>query len=490
MIYPVKEQKQTSWKIVYNRFEGMQRRAVEFLSTEMGKWLNRQDGLYTLFVLPCVKEGVEIDKNAVVVGLYDESETVRRYISKTELDGKDYAVKVVINPKNPDGRIVVITAQTEQNLYYGTVAFIENYPVECAPLHGGLRMPQWRFNYEMPEYAVAEKAVVQTRGVWSWAHPIGDYRKYIRETARLKFNQMVLWNDYMPLNAKDVVDYAHEFGIKVLWGYAWGWEAAGVAACAEKALNPEYLQKIKENAILQYERDCLPTGCDGIYFQSFTEMSKEEIGGQSIARVVTGLVNDTSAELLRRYPNLHIQFGLHATSVKNRLHEIAQVDKRVEIVWEDCGAFPYSYEAEQVDEEQFNATLELTRKILTLRPGAPTGLIFKGMMTLNWEMFVSQSGPYILGEDAPSLTQKDREIRKPILQIFEAGWLKNGGYALRLIREVIALTDGKVNLSVVNEDGGGITLPLMLFSEMLWNPDREYPDTLHRVSKRKSVIED
>jgi hypothetical protein len=114
----------------------------------------------------------------------------------------------------------------------------------------------------------------------------------------------------------------------------------------------------------------------------------------------------------------------------------------------------------------------------------------KGFMTLDWEMFVSQSGPYILGEDAPSLIKKDRELRKPIGQIFEAGWLKNGGYALKLIQEIIAITDGNINLAVVNEDGGGITLPLALFAEMLWNPNRAYPDTLHRVSKRQSVLDD
>ena len=490
MICPVKHPKQTSWKIIYNCYEGLQKRAVEFLSTELGKYLLREDGLYKIFVLPCVKEGVTIEKNAVVLGLYEESETVRRFITEEELVGKDYAVKVVANPDAPDCRIAVITAHTAQNLYYGAVAFAENYPVECAPLHGGLRIPQWRFNYEMPNYALAEKAAVQTRGVWSWAQPIGDYRKYIREMARLKFNQIVLWNDYMPLNAKEVVDYAHSYGIKIIWGYAWGWEAAGVAACAEKAVNPEYLRQIKEKAIEQYETECLGTGCDGIYFQSFTELSKEDIGGQSIARVVTDFVNETAGELLEKYPDLNIQFGLHATSVKNRLEEIARVDKRVEIVWEDCGAFPYAYEAETVDDKHFEETLEFTKKILTLRPDAKTGLIFKGMMTVDWEMFVSQSGPYILGEDAPSLIKKDKELRKPIWQIFEAGWLKNGGYALRLIREVIALTGGEVNLSVVNEDGGGIPLPLALFAEMLWNPEKDYPDTLHRVSKRQSVIED
>lgn len=37
-----------------------------------------------------------------------------------------------------------------------------------------------------------------------------------------------------------------------------------------------------------------------------------------------------------------------ATSVAQKLDRIAQIDPRVRIVWEDCGAFPYAYLAENV----------------------------------------------------------------------------------------------------------------------------------------------
>ena len=484
MIYPVKYPKQTSWKIIYNAYEGLEKRAVEFLSAQMGKYLFPQKDAYMVHVLACEKEGATIDKNAVVLGLFSQSETIRRFVSKEELEGKDYFVKVVKNPDNPDCRIVCITANDVQNLYYGAVAFIDNYPLDCAPVHGGLHIPQWIYNYNMAEFAFGERAGVQTRGVWSWAQPIGDYRSYIQEMARLKINQIVLWNDYMPLNAKEVVDYAHSFGIRVIWGYAWGWESNGVAACVEKTVDAAFLNGLKEQAILQYERDCLPTGCDGIYFQSFTELSKEYVGGQLVAKVVTDFVNDTVDALLEKYPNLHIQFGLHATSVKNHLDEIARVDKRVEIVWEDCGTFPYAYEPIVSSEEAFEKTLEFTKKILTLRPGAPTGLIFKGMMTVDWEMFVHQSGPYILGENTPAQIKSHKALLKPIWQMFEAGWLQYGEYALRVVREAVALTGGEVNIAVVNEDGGGITLPMAIFSEMLYNPQREYGEILNKASQR------
>ena len=486
MIYPIKKDKQTSWKIIYKEYTGYQKNAVDFLSREVGKYLIREEGVYTLWVLPCEKEGAKIDKNAIVVACYQDSPTIRQFVTEEELSGKDYFAKVVTNPDYEEGRIVLITAKDELNLFYGAIAFADNYPVDCAPTHGGLRIPQWRYNYVMPEYTIGESAKVKTRGVWSWANPISDYREYIREMARMKFNQIVLWNDYMPLNAKEVVDYAHEYGIKILWGYSWGWkDGFNFTENSE-----EYLQKLKETALQEYAESYRDTGCDGIYFQSFTEMRKEYIGDKLIARMVTDFVNETVEEFYKIYPDIKIQFGLHATSVKNRLDEIARVDKRVEIVWEDCGTFPYSYTPIVRDENAFLETIEFTRKIINLRPGAPTGLIFKGMMTVNWEMFAHQSGPYVLGQDAPSVKKADRELRAPIWQMFTAGWMQYGGYALKVIREAIELTGGDINISIVNEDGGGIPLPVAIFSEMLYNPEREYEETLRRVAARHSVIDE
>ena len=49
----------------------------------------------------------------------------------------------------------------------------------------------------------------------------------------------------------------------------------------------------------------------------------------------------TAGKILEENPKLHIQFGLHASSVREHLEDISGVDDRVEIVWEDCGAFPF-----------------------------------------------------------------------------------------------------------------------------------------------------
>ena len=487
MIHPVKPPKQISWKIIYHEYKGYEKKAIEFLSREVGKYLIRQEGVYTLYVLPCEKEDVAaITENAIVVALYQDSPTVRKCVKEEELDGKDYVIKVVVNPDNENCRIVLITARTGINLMYGAQAFADNYPVQRAVGHGGLKIPQWRYDYLMPEYTLSETAKIATRGAWTWAHPINDYRAYIRNMARLRINQITLWNDYMPLNAKEVVDYAHEYGIKVIWGYSWGWNENGTL----KDITEEFLEKLKQTALRSYEENYKDTNCDGIYFQSFTEVQDEKIGDKLIAEVVTDFVNDTAAEFFKRYHDMKIQFGLHATSVKNHLDILAKVDKRVEIVWEDCGTFPYGYTPIVRDEQAYEETLEFTRKIVNLRPGAPVGLILKGFMTVNWEMFEHQKGPYIMGDNSTAIQKADQELRKPIWKMFESEWLQYGGYALRLVQEVFKMTNGNVNISMVCEDGGGtIPLPCALFAEMVFDPQQEYGELMRKVSYRQAIIE-
>ncbi len=485
MIYPVKNSKQSAWKIVYTRYEGFEKHAIDFLSREAGKYLIREEGIYKIHVLPCEKEGVSIKDNAIVIGCFEESKTVQKYIKEEELDGKDYLVKILINPNNPDARIVIITAKDPKNVFYGAIAFTDNYPLDCAPLHGGLKIPQWIYDYEMPTFELAQRAKIQTRSVFTWGQPINDYREYIRNLARLKHNQVIIWNDYMPINAKEIVDYAHSYGLEVIWGYSWGWKENRKKL---GQLTEEFLRTLQANVLREYEENYKQTGCDGIYFQSFTEMQEAYIGEKLVAEVVTDFVNETVAEFFKRYPTMKIQFGLHATSVKNHLEQLARVDKRVEIVWEDCGTFPFDYEPIIRTEREYEETLALTRKIIQLRKDAPLGLVIKGFMTLDWEMFVHQSGPFVLGENHADIKNHDRKMRQPIWQMFESGWIAHGNYALRLIREAYQLTNGNVNICMAGVFDGEISLPHALCAEMAFDPEQEFPALLQKVSARQAVI--
>ena len=79
--------KQNDWEIIYSNYEGMEKRTVDLLSKDVGKYIIRKEGVYTLYVLPCEKErtDMEIEKNAIVVGLYSESALIQKYVRADEI---------------------------------------------------------------------------------------------------------------------------------------------------------------------------------------------------------------------------------------------------------------------------------------------------------------------------------------------------------------------------------------------------------------------
>ena len=136
----------------------------------------------------------------------------------------------------------------------------------------------------------------------------------------------------------------------------------------------------------------------------------------------------------KKYPDMELQFGLHATSVREKLSYIQAVDPRIRIVWEDCGAFPCDYKSIIWSDKDFEDTLAFTKKILTLRGDAPIGLLFKGAMTLDWTRFVRQGGEFVLGDNAKEIIEHDKRMRQGAWKQFSAEWMQYGEYALRMLK--------------------------------------------------------
>ena len=476
--------KQTEWKIVCSDYAGADKRAADFLSEEIGRYLIREEGVYRLHVLPCEKEGCAIEHSAVVVGLYSESATIRKYVKEEELNGRDYFVKIADNPDREGGSLVLITAHTSENLFYAAVWFADDYIPARAPEFGAVRMPQNIFDKPLKPAAYGESARFRTRSVFTWGHPLNDYRGYIDDLARLKFNRLILWNDYMPVNIGEVIDYAHARGIEVFCGYAWGWSCSPITDIGDKRL-----AAWRKEILREYEENYAKTACDGIYFQSFTERSEEDIGGRSIAATVADFVNETAGALLEKHPDVKLQFGLHAMSVKNRLEEIARVDRRVAILWEDCGEFPYSYWP-KADEKKFEEALAFTKKILSLRGDAPVGLVFKGNMTLDWTKFVNQRGPFVLGKNAAEIAEHDARLRRGAWRAFSAGWMRYGGYAARMLKYIEENAAGDVEMCLAGTFDGGVRLPQALCAQMFYAKGEDFGETLEKTARRSYVTLD
>jgi len=478
--------KQTDWKIVYSTYSGAVKRAVHLLSKEIGKYLIREEGVYRIHVLPCEKEGCAVPKNAFFVGLYDESPALRQYVRAEEIREKGYLVKVIPNPEEPECRLVILTAASGRELIYAVTHFLDDYIPQFAPFHGSNRMPQLIFDAPLPEYCFTQAPDRRVRSIFTWGHSFNDYRAYIDNMARSKFNELIIWNNHLPINISDTIDYAHSYGISVVLGYSWGWKDY----CKSDTLTDENIAELKRIIIQEYLDGYAQLECDGIYFQSFTERRDEAIGGKLIARTVTDMVNEVAEELWKITPGLRLIFGLHATSVRSRLEEIARVNPRIEILWEDCGEYPYSYQSSVNSEEQFQETLAFTKELLQLRGGVGVGLVFKGVMMLDWTKFVTPSGPYVMGENSVRLTEHDRRVRAAAWRIYSANWVHNGAYADRMLRFIRDNQLGEVNMCLAGTFDGGLWLPVALCGEMFYSLEGEYSDLISRVMRRECITVD
>jgi hypothetical protein len=243
---------------------------------------------------------------------------------------------------------------------------------------------------------------------------------------------------------------------------------------------------MKDSVVEEYRTIYAPIGCDGIYFQSFTETKNDMIGGRLIARLVTDTVNEIARRILEITPSLRLIFGLHATSVKDRLEEIARVDERIEILWEDCGSFPYAYEPWIESEEAFNDTLEFTKKLLTLRNGKGVGLVFKGVMMMDWWHFIYQYGPYIIGNNSEDIKTHDRKIRERGWKIYSGEWAQHGKWAHKLYEFVKNNKTSSINTCLAGTFDGGIYLPVAVSASMLRSLS-PYDGTLKKVTQAPFV---
>ncbi|MBQ8605886.1 MAG: hypothetical protein IJ408_04045 [Clostridia bacterium] len=361
---------------------------------------------------------------------------------------------------------IEITAKDEINLLYAASDFKNKL------------IPFWKnpsakashyfipFTDEPPQFELITKPKIDKRGIWTWGHVIYDYKKFIDNMVALRLNTLIIWNDYVPTNIKEVLNYAHENGVYIYLGFAWGWDQK----CAEQIKD---LDTMPETIAKKYEREYSSLDCDGIYFQTFTELDVEEINGVTIADAAVELVNKTAALIYAQKPELEILFGLHATSVSTKLDIIAKKDPRITVMWEDLGSFPYGYVPSVI--KDFEKTLELQRKIRE-KLGSFTAVL-KGVACLDWTTFKHQEGPFVMGECSKEFILKKLEEKRDLLRYVQAHWIKNAKYAHEIIKDfskddiITVLCEDCVFEEVIN-------YPMAIYAQMLWDSDRSTEDIL------------
>ena len=397
--------------------------------------------------------------------------------SKKELSkNEEYFITVKNNT-------VMIEGHDDAGALYGALDFYNKYIVK----HEHPDTDKYWINFliggDLPDFEYGSAPAISERGLWTWGHVIYDYRGYIDNMMKLKMNSVIIWNDFVPANAKEIVDYAHARNIKVIFGFAWMWDTH----CDR--FDIKNLSGNSEEIFEKYEKEYARLGADGIYFQTFTELESDNIDGVCIASAAADFVNATAKLLYEKYPNLEIQFGLHATSVKNKLEFIKTVDPRIRIVWENCGSFPFSYIPKDVG--SFDETKEFVNEIAHLRGKDDRfGVVTKGLVKLDWPSFEHSMGSQCIGVSSDFMKNNRVERKRRIWKYIQAGWINYGDKAYEMIREMQRTKRGSLSAYALVEDGmfeENIMYPVALYSEMLWDCASDIKALSEEVALRSYV---
>ena len=477
-----RESLRRDWKIVSGSLEGPEYRAVQLVNAELGRFLVRDAGVYAIHTLPVVRAGDSRPipgRNEVIIGTPENNPRLAGYVARSEIPANGYCVRAF---EGENGKVIAIAGDTPEAVLYGAVDFVEDgLPALAARLGNGIVMPDYTFDGRAfrTRYESRRAPRTRIRSVFTWGHVISDYQEYFRNLARLKLNEVILWNDYEPLNAREIVACAHSWGIKVIWGFAWGWTTG---QCREAKLDDESLKRL-ENDIVSAWRDTwgrLPG--DGIYFQSFTETRADNHGGRTIASAVVRLVNATSARIWAERPDQRIIFGLHVTSVRDHLDEIDRTDPRMEIYWEDFGGFPFDVRGGRV--------LSSADEALASRLSAgerPVGLVYKCQLFQDWKNFFHQNGPYLLGEAGPRVMSHDVAVTTDPWRGYTNLWLEHGERA-HAVTQALQRAGKTPALCLAGNFNGPLYYPAALAAELFWSADEPYETIRARVLGRMNVM--
>ena len=274
------------WILIYDNYNGLEKTAIDMLSGVISGYLN--------YVLP-IKNIKEItddkikNSNLLWIGKIKNNHLLS-FLNKNGLievpnKAEGYGIFVGESPWEKDKQIIAIAGFDSRGVLYGCMDFCNRYCGDILYRTGylcGKTFFENRFDEKLTEWKISTAPMIKTRAIWTWGHVIYDYREFFRNMVRIRLNEIVIWNDVAPINAKEVVEYAHSLGIKVIWGFAWGWGTSCTQILEE--FNEETAQKIKESVLKKYEEEYSLIGGDGIIFNLLLNLIKIAWQGNALQR--------------------------------------------------------------------------------------------------------------------------------------------------------------------------------------------------------------
>ncbi len=412
----------------------------------------------------------------IYIGTKKDNPYIAEHSQKILSQKEEYYIKVT-----PDS--VIVEGYDDAGVLYGCIDFYNKYIVKYENQDTrGAYFKDILKNEKMPEFELSSAPSVKNRGIWTWGHVIYNYRGFIDNMMKLKMNTIIIWNDFVPVNAKEMIDYAHSCNIKVIWGYSWLWDTK----CAK--VNMDTIYDGIDSILEKFEKEYKELNVDGIYFQSFTELNQEKIGDVLVADAVTKFVNTTAEKFFGKFGEMELQFGIHATSVKEKLEYIKNTDPRIRLYWEDCGSFPFDYDPQKID--KYDETKAFVKKTAHLRDNEKYGAVTKGLVYLDWGEFEHLEGSFYLGKCSKKVAKNRIERKNRIWRYIQAQWIANADKAYDMFKTMCDECYGDLYITALVEDGmfeENIMYPVALYSEMLWDTDCDFKEMMSSVALRSYV---
>lgn len=458
--------------IIFGRNDSnIQKKAIEHISSVLVEQTMEYPSCYCY---PDIPESDEYYR--IFIGTKDDNLYIKEHSGMSLSNPEEYGISV-------SDRDVFIEGFDDAGVLYGCVDFYNKFIVKFENTDTHPNMFRKLFDGDrLPDFHLVSCPSVQNRGIWTWGNVIYDYKSFINNMIQLKFNRITIWNDFVPVNAREMIDYAHSCNIKVIWGFSWLWDTN----CSH--VNFDNLDVSAGEILNKFRREYAELGVDGIYFQSFTELHTEKIGEVLIAEAVTEFVNKTASMFFEAFGDIELQFGIHATSVREKLEYIKNTDSRIRLCWEDLGSFPFAYEASNI--RDFEDTKNLLSKLTVLREKEKFGAVTKGFVCLDWNEFEHLPGSFYMGKCSKA-TVWDRTARKrKYWRYSQAHWISNADVAYDMIKQMANSFQGDLYISALVEDGmleSSIMYPVALYSEMLWDTERDIKELQSSIALRNYV---
>jgi len=470
------------WKIIYGKYEGPEAAGVNKVNAALQVFVP-----FTIEAAKASPSEVPLSgAHVLLIGTRKNNGFIDGLAKKglINLPGKPegYTIKVMQNPEARDDKLIIIAGEDANGVLYGAIDFCEKVLLNTYVLEDRAKLRECLDGIKFME--LTDFPRVTNRGIWTWGYVIHDYKAFFENMARLKMNMVVIWNDEPPINAREMIDYAHNLGIKIIFGFPWGW---GFKVALNEAADRAALRKI---VVREFRSKYAKLGLDGLYFQTVTETHEKLLAGKPIAYWATRLVNEISKEIFKIDPKLYLLFGLHAISVQENFNELKKLDPRVTIMWEDAGMIPFDYNPVSTVEEfhdwsggkkairlvdNAEKTLAYAKKIALVRGRKEFAMVPKGWICLDWLGEFEHHKDFVLGERRKEFI-RDRLIkRQPRWDKVNQMWYRKAGLAARFYREILKLNLPAVSAAALIEDGmfeEKIQPSVYILGETLWNPNR------------------